>query len=204
MPDIAIPVFGYKNHIVIYRAYGFIRSSSVTDAALHDGKVLRQLVTGDNLATGVWADSAYRSKANEAWLAGKGRVSRIHRKKPPGRAMPKATAWANACKSVVRAHVKHVFAHRKDRMGLFVRTIGLKPDGGQDRPRQPGLQSPASESSMSARPPWHESARIAPKRSAENETADDCGRQHRRSQRKSDTTPRASSNLPVVGGLQVF
>ena len=123
---IAIPVFGYKNHIVIYRAYGFIRSSSVTDAALHDGKMLRQLVTGDNLATGVWADSAYRSKANEAGLAGKGRVSRIHRKKPAGRAMPKATAWANACKSVVRAHVKHVFAHQKDRMGLFVRTIGLK------------------------------------------------------------------------------
>ena len=126
MPDIAIPVFGYKNHIVIYRAYGFIRSSSVTDAARHDGKMLRHLVTGDNLATGVWADSAYRSKANEAWLAGKGRVSHIHRKKPPGRAMPKATAWANACKSVVRAHVEHVFAHQKDRMGLFVRTIGLK------------------------------------------------------------------------------
>ena len=88
----------------------------MTDAARHDGKMLRHLVTGDNLATGVWADSAYRSKANEAWLAGKGRVSRIHRKKPPGRAMPKATAWANARKSVVRAHVKHVFAHQKDRM----------------------------------------------------------------------------------------
>ena len=56
---------------------------------------------------------------------------------------------------------------------------------------------------MSARPPWHEPARIAPKHSAENETADDCGRQHRRSQRKSDTTSKASSNLPVVGGLQV-
>ena len=126
MPDIAIPVFGYKNHIVIDRAYGFIRSSAVTDAARHDGKMLRHLVTGDNLAAGVWADSAYRSKANEAWLAGKGRVSHIHRKKPPGRAMPKATARANARKSAVRAHVEHVFAQQKDRMGLFVRTIGLE------------------------------------------------------------------------------
>ena len=74
----------------------------------------------------MWADSAYRSKANEAWLAGKGRVSHIHRKKPPGRAMPKATAQANARKSVVRAHVEHVFAQQKDRMGVFIRTIGLK------------------------------------------------------------------------------
>ena len=40
MPDIAIPVFGYKNHIVIDRAYGFIRGAAVTDAARHDGKML--------------------------------------------------------------------------------------------------------------------------------------------------------------------
>ena len=126
MPDIAIPVFGYKNHIVTDRAYGFIRSSAVTDAARHDGKMLRHLVTGDNLTASVWADSPYRSKANEAWLAGKGRVSHIHRKKPPGREMPKATARANARKSAVRAHVEHVFAQQKDRMGLFVSTIGLK------------------------------------------------------------------------------
>ena len=103
------------------------------------------LVTGDNLAAGVWADSAYRSKANEAWLVGKGRVSHIHRKKPPGRAMPKATAQANARKSVVRAHVEHVFAQQKDRMGVFIRTIELKRGGGKDRPRQPGLQFPASD-----------------------------------------------------------
>ena len=126
LPAIAIPVFGYKNHIVIDRTYGFIRGSAVTDAALHDGKMLRHLVTSDNLAAGVWADSAYRSKANEAWLAGKGRVSHIHRKKPKGRAMPRTTARANARKSAVRAPVEHVFAHQKDRMGLFIRTIGLK------------------------------------------------------------------------------
>ena len=40
--------------------------------------------------------------------------------------MPKATARANARKSMVRAHIEHVFAHQKDRMGLFVCNIGLK------------------------------------------------------------------------------
>ena len=145
MPDIAIPVFGYKNHVVIDRAYGFIRSSAVTDAARHDGKMLRQLVTGDNLAAGVWADSAYRSKANEAWLAGKGRVSHIHRKKPPGRAMPKATAQANARKSAVRAHVEHVFAQQKDRMGLFIRTIGP-----QKRAKRQRIRTAPSDAALAA------------------------------------------------------
>ena len=126
LPEIAIPVFGYKSHIAIDRAYGFIRRSAVTDAVCHDGRMLRRLVTSDNLATCVWADTAYRSKANEAWLAGKGRISHIHGKKPPGRVMPKATARANARKSAVRAHIEHVFAHQKDRMGLVIRTIGLE------------------------------------------------------------------------------
>ncbi len=52
-------------------------------------------------------------------------VSRIHRKKPPRRPMPARTAKANAKKSAVRAHVEHVFAEQKARMGLFVRTIGI-------------------------------------------------------------------------------
>ena len=39
--------------------------------------------------------------------------------------MPKHTAKANAKKSAVRAKVEHVFAHRKNRFGLFIRTIGL-------------------------------------------------------------------------------
>lgn len=52
-------------------------------------------------------------------------TSRIHRRKPNGRPMPEATSRANARKSTVRARVEHVFAHQKNRFGLFVRTIGL-------------------------------------------------------------------------------
>ena len=39
--------------------------------------------------------------------------------------MPPRTARANAKKSAIRAHIEHVFAEQKARMGLFVRTIGL-------------------------------------------------------------------------------
>lgn len=40
--------------------------------------------------------------------------------------MPERTAKANAAKSKVRARVEHVFAHQRDNMGLFIRTIGIK------------------------------------------------------------------------------
>jgi len=123
--DIAIPTFGYKNHIAIDRRFGFIRSFAVTDAAKHDGKVLRTIVTRDNTASDVWADTAYRSKANEVFLEKHGRVSRIHVKKPKGKAMPGNIRRGNAAKSKVRARVEHVFGEQKSRMGLFIRTISI-------------------------------------------------------------------------------
>jgi hypothetical protein len=78
-----------------------------------------------NTASSVWANSAYRSKANHDFLAENGFTSEIHRKKPQGWPMPKQPARANANKSAVRAPVEHVFVEQKDRMDLFVRTIGL-------------------------------------------------------------------------------
>ena len=108
--DIAIPSFGYKSSISICRAFGFIRKCKVTDGARYDGRMLRDVVTNDNTASDVWADTAYRSRANEKWLKRQSRVSRIHRRKPRGKPMPERTAKANAAKSRVRARVEHVFA----------------------------------------------------------------------------------------------
>ena len=79
----------------------------------------------DNTGSTVWADTAYRSKTNEAWLEKNGSLSDIHHKKPKGRPMSEATARANGRRSRVRAFVEHVFAQQKSRMGLFVRTIGI-------------------------------------------------------------------------------
>ncbi|MEJ8475081.1 transposase [Roseibium algae] len=83
------------------------------------------MVSTDNTASDVWADSAYRFKRNEKWLADNMLVSQIHRRKPKGKPMPQATARANAKKSSIRARVEHVFAHQKNCYGLFIRTIGL-------------------------------------------------------------------------------
>lgn len=112
--DIAIPAFGYKSHVSIDRRHGVIRRQIVTDAAAHDGARLREgLIDRKNTAASVWADTAYRSQANKDYLDKYGKVSRIHRKKPRGKPMPKRTARANAKKSAVRARVEHVFAYQK-------------------------------------------------------------------------------------------
>ena len=125
LPMIAVPVFGYKSHLSIDRRYGVIRESAVTAASVADGRQLRRLVSRENTGAEVWADSAYRSQRNETWLASRLLTSRIHRRQPTGKPMPRHTARANAKKSAIRAAVEHVFAHQKTRFGLFIRTIGL-------------------------------------------------------------------------------
>lgn len=123
--DLAIPAFGYKNHVSIDRAHGLIRAWTTTNAAAHDGARLEDVLDRSNTASDVWADTAYRSAKNEAMLAARGLVSRIHRKKPKGKPMPERTRIANAQKSKIRSKVEHVFAHQKGLMGLCVRTIGI-------------------------------------------------------------------------------
>ncbi len=95
----------------------------MTSASHPDGRMLRQVIDRQNTGGEVWADIACRSQSNEAWLDDRMLTSRIHRRKPEGKSMPKATAPANAVKSSIRARIEHVFAHQKNRFGLFIRTI---------------------------------------------------------------------------------
>jgi IS5 family transposase len=125
MVDLAIPEFGYQNHISADRRHRLIRRWLVTDAAAHAGARLADLLDPRNTASGVWADTAYRSKKNEDLLRQRMLKSHVHRKKPARRPMPAPNARANAKKSAIRAHIEHVFAEQKARMGLCVRTIGL-------------------------------------------------------------------------------
>jgi transposase, IS5 family len=125
MVDLAIPEFGYQNHISADRRHRLIRRWLVTDAAAHAGARLADLLDPGNTASDVWADTGYRSRKNETLLRQRMLVSHLHRRKPAGRPMPVRTAGANGKKSMVRAHIEHIFAEQKHRMGLFVRTIGL-------------------------------------------------------------------------------
>jgi transposase, IS5 family len=123
--DLAIPMFGYKNHIGIDQRHGLIRTWVASAANAHDGARLPDLICRKNTASGVWADTAYRSKKNEAFLKKGMFTSHIHSRKPKGKPTPEHTARANAGRSKIRSAVEHVFAGQKHRMGLSVRTIGI-------------------------------------------------------------------------------
>lgn len=122
--EIAIPVFGYKNHISIDRAHGFVRRFTVTAASSHDGAQLVAVLDKSNTASAVWADTAYRSAANERHLDRNGFRSMIHFRRQPGRDLTAIQKIANRARSKVRSAVETVFAAQKHRFGLFVRTIG--------------------------------------------------------------------------------
>jgi IS5 family transposase len=123
--EIAVPMFGYKNHIGIDREHGFLRRYTVTHAAAYDGGQLGAVLDRDNTASDVWADTAYRSAANLALLDRRGLRPQFQRKKPRGRKMPAHITRGNATRARVRSRVEHVFAAEKCRFGLIVRTIGL-------------------------------------------------------------------------------
>jgi transposase, IS5 family len=123
--EIAVPVFGYKNHLGIDRRHGFIRSFAVTDAARHDGRQLGQLLDPHNTASAVGADTAYRSTANVALLARRGLVPQFQRPTPRGKPMPPQLARGNASRARVRVAIEHVFAVQKCCLGLVIRSIGL-------------------------------------------------------------------------------
>ena len=93
--DIAIPAFGYQNHVSADRRHRLIRRWTVTNAAAHAGARLGELLDPTNTASGVWADTGYRSKKNEALLKDRMLESHIHRKKSRGRPMPIAPVHPN-------------------------------------------------------------------------------------------------------------
>jgi transposase, IS5 family len=123
--EILVPAFGYKNHLSIDRQHGLIRRFAVTHAAAHDGGQLGAVLDPANTASQVWADTAYRSRANLVLLERRGLAAELQRPKPRGRPMPAHIRRANATRATVRSAVEHVFAAQKSRTKLVIRTVGI-------------------------------------------------------------------------------
>ena len=119
--DIAIPVFGYQNHVSIDRGFGFIRKCVATDAAAYEGARLREgLLDKTNTAF----ERLGRYGLSVGGQRGVHREERLRQPRSPqkaqGKPMPDTVRRANAERSKVRSRVEHVFAEQKDRMGLFI------------------------------------------------------------------------------------
>jgi len=118
--------FGYKNHIGTDRKHKFIRRYTVSDAACHDSQKLEEVLDSTNSSADIWADSAYRSEANEAMLKARGGRSRVHRRGARNHPLSERERAGNKTRSRVRARVEHIFGHQVTAMGgKLVRTIGL-------------------------------------------------------------------------------
>lgn len=68
--DIAVPVFGYKNHASIDQRHGFIRGWMATNAAGYDGAQLRNVVRRPSTGSKVWADTAIGRRRTGPGLTG--------------------------------------------------------------------------------------------------------------------------------------
>lgn len=121
--------YGYKNHVNADHAHKLVRHYRVTDAAVHDSQVFDVLLDQQTDDAGnkrtIYADSAYRSKAQEARLATDRIPSRICEKGVRNHPLTEAQRASNHEKSKVRARVEHVFGAQAQMGGHIVRTIGL-------------------------------------------------------------------------------
>ncbi|GAN62608.1 transposase [Acetobacter indonesiensis NRIC 0313] len=120
---LAILFFGYKSHISIDRKFLLIRKWKATDAATSDGARVCWIKPICHQQFG--GIRPYRSKANEDFMDKHGFVSKVHRKKPLLKPMPRHIQRSNAGKSIILSRVEHVFADQKSQTGLFVRTVGI-------------------------------------------------------------------------------
>lgn len=119
--------YGYKNHINVDVAYGFIRQHSVTNAAVHDSQEIGNILDPDNADNEVWGDSAYCSKDIQTLLATEEYESQIHERPYRNRPLSEEQKDLNREKSKTRAKVEHVFGYWVTNMGgKMVRCIGLE------------------------------------------------------------------------------
>ena len=97
----------------------------MTDASVHDSRVLDLVLDPDNAGSRVWAESAYRSEETEEWLAEQDYRSRVHHRAWRNRPLNARQRDQNRTRSRIRARVEHVFGHQVQAMGMkVIRTIG--------------------------------------------------------------------------------
>lgn len=120
--------FGYKNHVNVDAKNKLIHAYGVTDASVHDSNVFDELldhsVDEQGKKRSAFADSAYRSAAQEARLAEANIASEIHEKGVRGKPLTEEQKMSNTQKSKTRARVEHVFGAQAQMGGHIVRTIG--------------------------------------------------------------------------------
>lgn len=119
--------YGYKDHTNVDQATKLIAAWKVTSAEVHDSQVLTEVLQPPEVGgADVYADSAYRSQAQEEYLAASGYSSHIHEKGTRNHPLTETQKSSNKEKSRVRVRIEHVFGSMTNELGgITIRTIGF-------------------------------------------------------------------------------
>jgi IS5 family transposase len=116
--------YGYKDHIKADAQTKLITNYEITDASVHDSQMLDELLNKEDQT--VYADSAYRSEAQEQRLESSGVKSMIMEKGARNKPLTAKQIQRNKRKSKVRVRVEHIFGCMTNSMnGMFIKTIGI-------------------------------------------------------------------------------
>lgn len=116
--------YGYKAHVSSDGAHQLIRAAVISPANTNDADLLEQVTPAD--AGSLYADKAYDTKANAAWLRERGIENQIAKKGAHHIKLTEADRVENRRKSRVRGGIERIFAHWKQWQGYRrVRYLGL-------------------------------------------------------------------------------
>jgi IS5 family transposase len=116
--------YGYKAHVSTDGDDQFIIQTKITGADVYDSQVFSELITAPTRA--VYADKAYDSKENKAWLASHGMANGILKKAAHHIKLTPEDHERNARKNRKRRLIERVFAHFKQwQRYRRVRSLGL-------------------------------------------------------------------------------
>jgi IS5 family transposase len=104
-------VYGYKAHVGMDQGSELIRQAELTTAQVHDSRVFKELVSGDEEA--VYADKAYDSQEHSDWLHSQGILDFIMIRGRRGRPLNSMARLFNSKVSKVRSGVERIFGTLK-------------------------------------------------------------------------------------------
>lgn len=121
-----ISFYGYKNHVKADTKIKLIKEYAVTDASVHDSKVLGALLDTSDGGEEFYADSAYTGKEAEEIYAANKVVNCVNEKGYKNKPLTEEQKASNSRKSKVKARVEHIFGFVENSInGSYIRTVGM-------------------------------------------------------------------------------
>ena len=103
--------YGYKAHVSSDGEHQLIRAAVISTASQYDGEVFAHIAPADSEV--IYADKAYDTKANQAWLRARGIRNGILKKEAHHIHLTAEDRENNQQKGRVRRHIERIFAHLK-------------------------------------------------------------------------------------------